>query len=333
MSRMSRRGFLVGSLTLAGTGMLGVGEAAALDAPQIIDCEGWGARPNSDEVPVLNQRPVKIIVHHTATPNTRDLSRKAAESVARAIQNFHMDRRGWVDTGQHFTISRGGYVLEGRHRSLEVLRAGERQVEGAHCTGQNELAVGIESEGTYIGGEPWGRQRDRLHELCAYICQQYGIEASEIYGHRDFKDTACPGDAFYGMLPRLRTGVAGALGRPLSHAAALSASWPLLRVADRGPAVLAAQHLLRAAGERDVVADGRFDRRTADAVRRLQAEHRTEEVNGMLGGESWPLLVASAGRVDNAEVARAVQALNDGRPLRRTLRGPTDWQALLDPNG
>jgi N-acetyl-anhydromuramyl-L-alanine amidase AmpD len=332
MSRTSRRRFLVGSLTLAGTGLLPAGPAAAVALPPIIDCAGWGARPNSAIVPVWNQRPVKIIVHHTATPNTDDLSRGGAEYIARTIQNFHMDRRGWIDTGQHFTISRGGFVLEGRHRSLEVLRTGRRQVEGAHCTGQNILAVGIENEGTYTEGQPPPQLWDRLRELCAYICQQYGIRPTEIYGHRDFKDTACPGDAFYPMLPRLRTEVAGALGQRLSRTSAVSVSWPLLRIADRGPTVLAAQHLLRAAGDADVAADGEFDRRTADAVRRLQTAHRTEEVNGMVGGESWPLLVALAARADAAEVARAVQALNDGRPLRQALRGQDDWQQLLDAN-
>jgi N-acetyl-anhydromuramyl-L-alanine amidase AmpD len=333
VSPMARRGFLIGGLGLVGTGaglLVTAGQAAAAAPQEIIECGGWGARPNSAIVPVWNQRPVRILVHHTATPNTPDLSRGAADFVARTIQAFHMDRRGWIDTGQHFTISRGGFVLEGRHRSLEVLRLGRRQVEGAHCTGQNVLAVGIESEGTYTGGQPPGPLWNRLRELCAYICQQYGIPPTEIFGHRDYKDTACPGDAFYGMLPRLRSEVAGALGQRLSRTAAVTVSWPLLRIADRGPAVLAAQHLLRAAGERDVVADGRFDRRTADAVRRMQTAHRTEEVNGMIGGESWPLLVSMAGHVDDTDVARAVQALNDGRPLRRTLRGPADWQQLLD---
>ncbi|OLT21258.1 hypothetical protein BJF78_34490 [Pseudonocardia sp. CNS-139] len=330
MGRFSRRAFLVGGLTVAGTGLLATGEAFALTPPEIVDCEGWGARPNRTVVPVWNQRPVKILVHHTATPNTPDLSRAAADALARGIQNFHMDKRGWIDTGQHFTISRGGFVLEGRHRSLEVLRAGRRQVEGAHCSGQNLVAIGIENEGTYTAGEPPAPLWDRLREMCAYVCQQYGIRPTEIYGHRDFKDTACPGDTLYGMLPRLRGEVAGALGQRLSRAATTLASWPLLRYADRGPTVLVAQHLLRAAGMREVVADGEFDRRTADAVRALQSTHRTEEVNGIIGGESWPILVAVAGheadtRAGDAEVTRAVQVLGGNR----ALRAPADWQELL----
>src|SRR5690606_5668050 len=216
----SRRSVLLGGLVLTGAagGLVRPSQAWAsgsVAAPPIIDCAGWGARPPTRAVPVWNHRPVRIIVHHTATANVGDLSRGAAEAVARLIQNFHVDRRGWIDTGQNFTISRGGHVLEGRHRSLEVLRAGDRHVEGAHCTGQNVSAVGIENEGTYTAPAPPERLWDRLQAMCAYVCRQYGIAPTEIVGHRDFKDTLCPGDAFYAMLPRLRTEVADLLGTPL----------------------------------------------------------------------------------------------------------------------
>ena len=138
---------MVGGLTLAaGAAMeLGplAGEAfAGTVAPPIVDCAGWGARANSEIVPVWNRKPVKILVHHTATPNQADVSQGAAFVLARSIQDFHMDRRGWLDTGQHFTVSRGGFAMEGRHRSLEIVRAGRQQVEGAHCTGQNIVADG-----------------------------------------------------------------------------------------------------------------------------------------------------------------------------------------------
>ena len=124
-----------------------------------------------------------------------------------------MDRRGWLDTGQHFTVSRGGFAMEGRHRSLEIVRAGRQQVEGAHCTGQNVVAVGIENEGTYTSVDPPPALWNRLRDLCAWICNRYGIAPTELYGHRDFKNTACPGDRLYALLPRLRTEVAGVLGQ------------------------------------------------------------------------------------------------------------------------
>ncbi|MGI5126454.1 peptidoglycan recognition protein family protein [Pseudonocardia sp. CA-107938] len=282
-----RRHLLAGGLVLAGGAAL-IGPGTAEAAPPILDCAAWGARPPSEPVKIWDQRPVKILVHHTATPNVVDFSAAAAVALAVAIQKFHMDGRGWLDTGQHFTISRGGVVLEGRHRSLEILRGGRQQVEGAHCTGQNVVAIGIENEGIYTDIAPPKALWDRLRETCAYICSQYGIPPTELYGHRDFKDTACPGDNLYGSLPRLRSEVAGLLGRRIDAVESAPPRWPLLRTGDVGPAVRAAQQLLH------VPVDGAYSPQTADAVRLFQIAHRTEEVNGILGGETWPLLVAGA---------------------------------------
>jgi peptidoglycan hydrolase-like protein with peptidoglycan-binding domain len=170
---------------------------------------------------------------------------------------------------------------------------------------------------------------EKLRSLCAYLCGQYRIRPTQIFGHRDFKDTACPGDVLYTMLPKLRSQVADVLREDVTTAAVELVSWPLLRVADRGPRVQAAQHLLRASGETDVQPDGRFDRRTADAVRHFQRTNGTEEVNGMIGGESWPLLVAPIGpAVSRREMARAAAVLTNppGAPSDMDVE---DWQRLL----
>jgi hypothetical protein len=322
---VTRRGLLVGA---AGAGLVAAWPATAQGSagPPIIDCDGWGARPNSRIVNVVNQRPVKILVHHTATPNVEDLSREAADRLARGIQNFHMDRRGWLDSGQHFTISRGGFVLEGRRRSLEALRSGRKQVEAAHCTGQNLVSIGIENEGIYTDTGPPGPLWDRLREMCAYVCSKYGIAPTEIFGHRDFKDTLCPGDVLYGMLPRLRDEVGGLLGQRPEGASVRAASWPLLRMPRAGAPVLAAQHLLRAAGHDDVAPDGEFGPLMASSVRRFQTEHGTEEINGLVGGESWPLLVAQP---ENAagDVAYALTALHPR--AAETIPDEQTWRHLL----
>jgi hypothetical protein len=329
-AQFTRRGVLLGGLVVAGgavcTGVLGAGQAWALDTPSIISCDDWDAR-SARSLKVHNRRPAKILIHHTATPNVSDLSRTQAQRLARNIQNHHLDQQGWADSGQHFTVSRGGYVLEGRHRSLEMLRGGRRMVEGAHCTGQNIIAVGIENEGTYSTNGPTTQQWNRLRQMCAYVCQQYKVRPTEIYGHRDFKDTACPGDVLYTMLPKLRTEVAALLREDDDSSTASTEAWPLLRVADRGSDVQAAQHLLRGAGYRDVVPDGRFDRRTADAVRQFQKVNGTEQVNGMIGGESWPLLVAPAGTGSTRETTRALQAL--GAAAAPAEPDAATWQQLL----
>ena len=328
----------MGGLTLAAGAAVDLGPFggrafAATAAPPVVDCAGWGARANSEIVPVWNQKPVKILVHHTATPNQADVSRGAADTLSRSIQKFHMDRRGWLDTGQHFTVSRGGFAMEGRHRSLEIVRAGRQQVEGAHCTGQNVVAVGIENEGTYTSVDPPAALWNRLRDLCAWICSRYGIAPTELYGHRDFKNTACPGDRLYSLLPRLRSDVAGALGQRVS--AVVKASWPLLQAGDRGPEVTAAQYLLRDAHATTAAPTGVFDTGTDAAVRRFQAATGAEEVNGLLGGESWPVLARTTLRGTGGDADRAVEALvavRGAEGVPDLVTAPA-WQHLLGTGG
>lgn len=214
---MDRRTLLTG---IAGAGvLLGAGFLDAAPAPAqaaelpIRSCEEWGARPPAQAPTIIDSKPARILIHHTATENVTDYSLAHACEHAQWIQNLHMDSNGWIDTGQHFTNSRGGFLMEGRHQSLAALRAGNRMVEGTHCPGQNTSAIGIENEGTYTSVEPPPGQWDSLVSFCAYTCAQYGISPNDIYGHRDFlSTTVCPGDRLYALLPSLRQEVAHVIG-------------------------------------------------------------------------------------------------------------------------
>lgn len=214
---ISRRGVLGGLAGLAAAATVpfvaGTASAAGRQVPQpdIYSCADWGARPPSSPPSVVNATPNKIIVHHTAFPNTDDLSLDYAFANSREIQDLHMDGNGWLDSGQHFTNSRGGFLTEGRHGSLDALLAGDHMIEGAHVVGQNSQAIGIENDGSYHTGEqPTEQQWDSLIGFCAFICWQYTIPAVEIYGHKDFNDTLCPG-GIHERLPELREAVQAVL--------------------------------------------------------------------------------------------------------------------------
>ncbi|HZM79605.1 MAG TPA: N-acetylmuramoyl-L-alanine amidase [Candidatus Limnocylindrales bacterium] len=213
---LSRRNVLRGAVVIgAGSALPPLAFASpASAAPTIASCATWGARAPSATLTQLSNKPNKIIIHHTATANSTDYSQAHAFSLARSIQNYHMDHNGWSDTGQNFTVSRGGFVMEGRHTSLSHLTSGSGFVTSAHCPGQNTVAVGIENEGLYTSVLPPAALWDKLVDLCVYICQQGGFGANQIYGHRDFVATACPGDAFYAKLADLRAAVAAELNPP-----------------------------------------------------------------------------------------------------------------------
>jgi hypothetical protein len=198
------------SLAHASPALAAESSALAVAAPTIASCATWGAAAPRGTISSVTTNPNKILVHHTASANVTDYSQAAAYAHAREIQQWHFDF-GWVDSGQHFTISRGGYVMEGRRGSLGKLNAGSGAIVGAHCPGQNSAAIGIENQGTYTSATPPAALYNKLVDMCAHICDQYGIAPTQIYGHRDFLATACPGDVLYARLPQLRTDVAAAL--------------------------------------------------------------------------------------------------------------------------
>lgn len=214
---MSRRAVMRGAVLLgvgAGVGvpmLAGTPAAAQVTSPTIYGRSAWGARPPRGTINIIGNRPNKIVIHHTATANQSNTSQSAAFALSRAIQSFHMDSNGWTDTGQQFTISRGGYIMEGRSQSLPTLRGGTSFPQGAHVSGQNTQSIGIENEGTYTSVGPPAALWSSLVRQCAYICSQYAIPASRIYGHRDFNATACPGNVLYNRLPQLRSEVAALL--------------------------------------------------------------------------------------------------------------------------
>ncbi len=168
----------------------------------------WGARPPRRRIAVLDHGPDHIVIHHTATPNTRAHSLSHAYALSRQIQRFHMRGRGWNDIGEQLTISRGGYVMEGREHSLRAILAGQHVV-GAQTLHHNIHTLGIENEGTYTAARVPARLWSSLVQTCTFLCAVYGLNPyNAIVGHRDLNQTDCPGDALYARLPALRRAVA-----------------------------------------------------------------------------------------------------------------------------
>ncbi|MFG3406703.1 peptidoglycan recognition family protein [Streptomyces sp. NPDC048142] len=207
-----RHVLLAGAGGLAAVALTGTAHALDTVEPDIDSTSQWEARPPQGPLSLVGKRPTMIIVHHTVSANTSDDSRAQAHRHARWVQDLHLDRNGWADTGYHFLVSRGGWITEGRHRSLSTLRGGSDFVQGAHTSGRNEEAIGIANEGAYHdGAQPPQAQWEVLVVLCAYVCEQYTIAPSRIYGHQDFGDTLCPG-VLHDKLPQLRSEVAAGMG-------------------------------------------------------------------------------------------------------------------------
>lgn len=322
-SILSRRNVIklgAGVLGVAGLGGLELilasspAHAAPSLAPTIASTAKWGAQLAHEAVEIFNRRPTKILVHHTATANSPDTSLAHAYQLSRSIQQAHFNN-GWIDTGQHFTISRGGYITEGRHRSLETLLGGTRFVYGTHCPVLNSSSIGIEDEGTYTSILPPTVLWNSLVSLCVYICQQYGLTATSIYGHRDFYSTECPGTTFYGRLPALRSQVAARLGQSLP-----AYSWPMLEEGTSGVNVKSAQFLLQDHGYTSLSADGHLGPHTTQTIRQFQAA-KGLRADGVLGQNTWGALVKPTVYGSTGGAVRAAQAQLDTKGYATSVDG------------
>jgi hypothetical protein len=181
------------------------------DMPVIHPRKEWNAESPKCKAEVLKHHPDHIVVHHTSTPNSTDFSLAHAYELSRQIQRFHMHVRGWNDIGEQLTISRGGYVMEGRNGSLKAILA-RWNVMGAQTQSHNDHTLGIENEGNYMKSPVPDRLWTSLTDVCVWLCRTYGLDPYKaIVGHRDFNSTDCPGDVLYARLPELRRLVAGRL--------------------------------------------------------------------------------------------------------------------------
>lgn len=190
------------------------GPQGTTSEPRIYSTAEWGAQPAHAQ---FAERPAAgIVVHNTENPN-RSPQQGAAEltaavAIARSIQAGHFSR-GFSDTGQHFTISRGGLILEGRHGSVAAARAG-RVVSGAHAKSAGGVAnttwFGIELEGDNRQSDQVTKpQYDALVELCAWLMKWAGVQTLPIKPHLDVLagHTDCPGK-FKDRMATLRQNVA-----------------------------------------------------------------------------------------------------------------------------
>ena len=88
-----------------------------------------------------------------------------------------------------------------------VLGEASRDAQGAHASGSNNIGnIGICLLGNFVAQPARGRdyavaqsvesaQLDALTELVDQLRNSYAIESSNVYGHKELKNTECPGPA------------------------------------------------------------------------------------------------------------------------------------------
>ena|SRR5579862_1367335 len=138
----------------------------------------------ADWVPVAKANSWQwIVVHHSATPT----------GGASAFDKMHK-AKGWDELGYHFVIGNGTDTRDGQ---IEVGSRWPKQKWGAHTKTPdnrfNEHGIGICLVGNFDVSRPSEAQLKSLSKLVSFLMKTYNIPPDHVLGHRDCKQTDCPG--------------------------------------------------------------------------------------------------------------------------------------------
>nr|AXE15816.1 peptidoglycan recognition protein 1 [Archivesica packardana] len=148
----------------------------------------WGARP-SKTIKYMGTPVGVVFIHHTLMSKCVTSDQCAEEM--RTIQNFHMDTRGWDDIAYNYLIGEDGNAYEGR--------AWDRI--GSHTLGWNDVAIAFSFMGDYSHKLPSDAAICTLQAMIQWGVALGKISPNyELYGHRDVRDTECPGDKLYELI-------------------------------------------------------------------------------------------------------------------------------------
>lgn len=259
----------------------------------VIKSTEWGAKsPKPGTFPFKRTVPRYVIVHHTDNQNPpNNPSKDTIEGsirFARNIQKFHMDTNVWSDSGHNFLNTTGGFILEGRHGSLDAVKQGFC-IQSAHAAqdsgklANGNQSPGIENEGNFMTFKMGQKQWATLVELCTSLCDSCNISPANIKGHRDFSNTKCPGDWLYSQLPRLRKEVTAKLTLKLTPEELENNSQVVdLKFGSTGAEVIKLQQRLHDKGFKPGAIDGDFGENTQAAVKAFQRSVGLED-DGIVG--------------------------------------------------
>ena len=172
----------------------------------------WGAAPAVvTRMTRTSQDWNRITVHHSAmsSGSIHGANVHAVASLLQKIQGEHMSGNGWGDIGYHYLIDPDGRVYEGRRLEFQGAHAGNHDL--------NHKNIGVCLLGNFETEQPTSRALSSLRGLIDELRGRYRISASRVYGHSDFKNTACPG---HHLLAWVRTYAGGA-----TLSASSSSSW------------------------------------------------------------------------------------------------------------
>ncbi|MCO8127525.1 DUF4214 domain-containing protein [Acidimicrobiia bacterium EGI L10123] len=163
-----------------------------------------------------------MVVHHTAG-STEPYLASDVPKILRGIWNYHVGTNKWCDVAYAFFVDRFGGVWEGRQGGID------KAIMGGHTYGFNSDTTSVAQLGHFDKqSTPWAMTA-ATRQLVGWKLGVHGLDPSGtttvtnnsgatfrgtangdehtapiVAGHKDLRDTACPGANTYATLPYLR---------------------------------------------------------------------------------------------------------------------------------
>lgn len=220
----------------------------------------------------------RIILHHAEAKNC----------TIEDIHSWHLNN-GWSGCGYHFLVRKDGSIWRGRPENKL----------GAHTGNHNTGSLGICFEGTFNTETMTETQIKSGQELITYLCDKYGLLKANVYKHKDFNSTDCPGNNF--PFSQLQQRASNAVVSPTSSIVDELKKecdkqgfgyYPIVRKGARGNITKIIQKILIQKGYKLYThgADSVFGTETYKAVKKLQSDNGIA-VDGVVGEDTWNVLL------------------------------------------
>lgn len=125
----------------------------------------------------------QIVVHHSAS-----IGQRAAD-----YARYHVLSKGWPGLGYTFVIEANGTIIQ----------AHPLTVVSYNTAGVNTKTIGICLSGDFTKQEPSPAQLKSLKRLIKYLRRTLP-QRLDVYGHKDFGTTSCPGPNLYKHLKQFQ---------------------------------------------------------------------------------------------------------------------------------
>jgi N-acetylmuramoyl-L-alanine amidase len=154
--------------------------------PEIVTRDEWGARPPTQVENMTN--PVSyVVIHHSYIP-AACYSKEDCIKAMQWMQDYHQFNHSWNDIGYSFAAGSDNRIYIGRGWSAV----------GAHAPGYNNRSIGFCVIGDWGEDVPPEGQLSAVKQMIKKgIREGYIQENYKLIGHRQVRDTECPGDALY----------------------------------------------------------------------------------------------------------------------------------------